>query len=489
MDKDVLNSLKGSFGLASKLVSHSVGEVSKRIAKGDESRRGSGSATNLYFKPQDQTPHFGLVPTLAFIEAQDDSRFNFNILKNFTMSGAEKAFVAGLHALIVGKVDEAKAKLREATRQGSDSKVQLTDAYFTLGCVMLSLEEPKEAITNFKTALLAQQSLGKTLVKYLPTFHASVPLTDHSGFCFFPDLLGLSVLLALALHLNGETEEAIQSLDQILGIMPGEAVAEFFINLLRMEVGQHREVFSSLQKTLPDSNIRVACMILLGRACVALGDPVTAREIFRKALQKDYLDPVLRLDLRHCLGEALAAEGWANDAVEEFQSVKSEKANYRAMNKRLSLAPEGPAPAPAPTAKTEIKAAPEPPPTPVKEPEQPEPAPTEEPGEAQPETAAAPAPVPESSGPLVLYCEERGIDQELTEEPLVIGREEGDLVLDGDSAASRLHARLFFDKGRYWIEDLGSTNGTWVNRHRIRRKVELQRGDLVQVGETSFYLR
>lgn len=483
MDKEVLNSLKGSFGLASKLVSHSVGEVSKRIAGGDDSRRGGGggSATNLYFKPQDQTPHFGLIPRLSFIEVQDDSRFNFNLLKNLTMSAAEKSFVAGLHALIVGKTDEAKAKMREATRQGGDNKVQLTDAYFTLGCLMLSLEEPREAITNFKTALLAQQSLGKTLVKYLPTFHASVPLTDHSGFCFFPDLLGLSVLLALALHLNGETEEAIASLDQILGIMPGEPVAEFFVNLLRMNTGQHREVFASLQKTLPDSNIRVACMILLGRACVALGDPVTAREIFRKALQKDYLDPVLRLDLRHCLGEALAAEGWANDAVEEFQGVKREKANYRALSRRLSLSPEAPStqlpkpPEPAPVAAPE----PEPEPEPVQKPE-PEPAP-----EAPPE----PTPEPPASGALTLSCQDRGIELELGQNPVVIGREEGDLVLEGDTAASRMHARLFFENGRHWVEDLGSTNGTWVNRHRIRRKVELQRGDLIQVGETSFYLQ
>lgn len=479
MDKDVLNSLKGSFGIASKLVSRGVDEVSKAIKKDDSK---SSSATGLYYKPQDSSPVFGLVPKLAFIEAQDDSRFNFNLLRNLTMSGAEKAFVTGLHALVVGKTDEARARLKEATRQGNDSKVQLTDAYFVLGCVHLSLNEYSDAISAFKTALLAQQALGRSLVRYLPTFHASLPLTDHSGFCFFPDLLGLSVVLALAQHLDGDTKDAIGSLEQILGIMPGEPVAEFFVNLLRSQAQEHRAVFTALQKTLPDSNIRVAAMILLGRACVALGDPVTAREIFRKALQKEYLDPVLRLDLRHSLGEALNAEGWANDAVEEFQAVRAEKPDYRAMHKRLARPGEDSVETSAVAA---AKPAPKATPRPAAEAASP-------PVAAAPTAPAAEPPPSEpilESGPVTrLVCEEREIDMELGEEPIMIGREEGHIQLEGDSAASRLHAQILFDKDRYWVEDLGSTNGTWVNRHRITRRVELHRGDLVQIGETSLRL-
>ena len=63
-------------------------------------------------------------------------------------------------------------------------------------------------------------------------------------------------------------------------------------------------------------------------------------------------------------------------------------------------------------------------------------------------------------------------------------------MLGGDTAASRLHAQISQDEdGRVYVEDLGSTNGTWVNQHRVGRKVELHRGDWLQVGETTFQLR
>lgn len=481
MDKDVLNSLKGGFGLAGKLVSRGVDEVSRAIKK-DET--GVARATGLYFVPQDTSPDFGGRPSIRFVEPQDDGRFDFNFLRNLTMSGAEKAFIQGMHALLVGRPQDSVARLREATRAGGESKVQLTDAYFVLGYLLLSQGEPKEAERNFKTALLAQQGLSRSLSRYLPSFHAALPLTEHSCFCFYPDLLGLNLGLAMALRLGGQVEEAIHTMEQLLGIMPGDPVADFFVNLFRLEAGQHREVFGALQKTLPDSNIQVAGVVLLGRACIALGDPVTAREIFRKALQKEYIDPTLRLDLRHALGEALAAEGWANDAVDEFQAIKREKPGYQPLHKRMGLEPreaEEPAPArelpPQPPALSESAGQPAPPSAP--------PAPTTP--EAPSAVPAAPPPL--QTGPIEkLVCPEREIDHVLNEQTVVIGREEGDLVLEGDTAASRLHAQVVFDKGGYWVEDLGSTNGTWVNRHRISRRVELHRGDVLQIGETTFQI-
>ncbi len=482
MDKDdVLSSVKAGFGLAGKLVGKGVDEVSKAITKGEEGRPGKG--TGLYFFPQDASPEFGLIPVLRFLEPQDDSRFDFNILRNLTMSAGEKAFVGGLHALLCGNLREARSKLQEATRKGKDSKVQLTDAYFTLGCLLLQEEEPEEAIKSFRTATLAQQSLGKGLSKYLPSLHASLPLTEQSCFCLFPDLRGLNLATSLALRLIGRVDEAVMTLDQLLGIMPGEPTVEFFINLFRSELGEHRKVFESLQTTLPDSNIQVANVVLLGKSCVALGDPVTAREIFRKALQSSHLDPTLRLDLRHSLGEALAAEGWANDAVEEFQAVKSEKPGYESLMKRFGLGDK--------------KAVKEEPPV-LPSPTPPLPAPSPEPpagpqSKAPTETKLAPPPekpplVDPSGKASKLVCEARELEVELGQETLSIGREEGEIVLEGDTAASRLHAQITCEEEVFYIEDLGSTNGTWVNRHKITRKVELHRGDLVQIGETSFHV-
>ncbi|MDA8295291.1 MAG: FHA domain-containing protein [Actinomycetota bacterium] len=58
------------------------------------------------------------------------------------------------------------------------------------------------------------------------------------------------------------------------------------------------------------------------------------------------------------------------------------------------------------------------------------------------------------------------------------------VTLDGDSYASSLHARVFPRNGEVWIEDLGSTNGTYVNERRLEAPARLRRGDRVRVGGT-----
>ena len=76
------------------------------------------------------------------------------------------------------------------------------------------------------------------------------------------------------------------------------------------------------------------------------------------------------------------------------------------------------------------------------------------------------------------------LDQEIT-----IGRNEKcGLVLD-DTYVSQMHARIFAKGDAYMIEDLGSTNGTYLNRRRITSAAELQRGDQVKIGKTVLELR
>ena len=62
------------------------------------------------------------------------------------------------------------------------------------------------------------------------------------------------------------------------------------------------------------------------------------------------------------------------------------------------------------------------------------------------------------------------------------------LVLD-DTYVSQVHARIFAKGDGFALEDLGSTNGTYLNRRRITAPVELQRGDLVKIGKTVLELR
>ncbi len=67
----------------------------------------------------------------------------------------------------------------------------------------------------------------------------------------------------------------------------------------------------------------------------------------------------------------------------------------------------------------------------------------------------------------------------------VIGRSRDcDIVLD-DAGVSRRHAELREDGGRWVIEDLGSTNGVYVNGHQLHGPHALQPGDRVEVGSTK----
>ena len=71
----------------------------------------------------------------------------------------------------------------------------------------------------------------------------------------------------------------------------------------------------------------------------------------------------------------------------------------------------------------------------------------------------------------------------------IIGRaDKCHLVLD-DAYVSQMHARIFSKDSSYMVEDLGSTNGTYVNRRRISGPAELQRGDQVKIGKTVLEMR
>jgi hypothetical protein len=68
---------------------------------------------------------------------------------------------------------------------------------------------------------------------------------------------------------------------------------------------------------------------------------------------------------------------------------------------------------------------------------------------------------------------------------LTIGRAAGCAVsVPDDTYVSQLHARVFQRDGVAYVEDLGSTNGTYLNGLRVGTAAPLRRGDRVQVGST-----
>jgi hypothetical protein len=82
----------------------------------------------------------------------------------------------------------------------------------------------------------------------------------------------------------------------------------------------------------------------------------------------------------------------------------------------------------------------------------------------------------------------RGQTYELADE-LTVGRAVGcQITLDDDTYVSQLHARLFRRDGQVFVEDLGSTNGTFLNRRKVSSAVPLNRGDRLQMGKTVMEL-
>ena len=66
---------------------------------------------------------------------------------------------------------------------------------------------------------------------------------------------------------------------------------------------------------------------------------------------------------------------------------------------------------------------------------------------------------------------------------LMIGRDSSNEIVINDAEVSRRHARLTFQGGKYVLEDLGSTNGTFVNGQRLTGPRVLKPGEVVSFGE------
>jgi hypothetical protein len=99
------------------------------------------------------------------------------------------------------------------------------------------------------------------------------------------------------------------------------------------------------------------------------------------------------------------------------------------------------------------------------------------PGKAQPKVPPAGA-----------HLYNKGTDERfpLTQSVSKIGRDQtNSIALPKDSYISRHHAWVLFIKGSYWVEDLGSTNGTLLNGELLTERKQIFPGDCLKLGRTE----
>jgi chromosome segregation ATPase len=89
----------------------------------------------------------------------------------------------------------------------------------------------------------------------------------------------------------------------------------------------------------------------------------------------------------------------------------------------------------------------------------------------------------------LVYSDVDGIDRSfsLGPDPVLVGRAAECAIRSDDPRVSRTHARIFFDEGSVWIEDLGSSNGVFVGPEKIKRAL-MPIGEIVLVGSLMLRL-
>ena len=91
---------------------------------------------------------------------------------------------------------------------------------------------------------------------------------------------------------------------------------------------------------------------------------------------------------------------------------------------------------------------------------------------------------------LVLLDEQGGrVSTHRLDGVIEIGREASSTIRSNDTYISTHHARISNRNGSWYVEDLGSTNGTYLNQRRVTIPSEISPGDRIRVGKTVLEVR
>jgi hypothetical protein len=91
---------------------------------------------------------------------------------------------------------------------------------------------------------------------------------------------------------------------------------------------------------------------------------------------------------------------------------------------------------------------------------------------------------------VVLEPADRRGEEFLLGEEVTVGRAGGcGVAIPDDTFVSQLHARVFRRDGHLYVEDLGSTNGTYLNQRQVTSVSPMRKGDKLQIGKTTMEVR
>ena len=82
-----------------------------------------------------------------------------------------------------------------------------------------------------------------------------------------------------------------------------------------------------------------------------------------------------------------------------------------------------------------------------------------------------------------------GMSIDLTDQQITMGRANDATLVLNDDYASTYHARIFPQDGQWLVEDLGSTNGTYLDRQKVARPTPVPVGVPIRIGKTVLELR
>ena len=83
----------------------------------------------------------------------------------------------------------------------------------------------------------------------------------------------------------------------------------------------------------------------------------------------------------------------------------------------------------------------------------------------------------------------QGVSIDLADQQITMGRANDATLVLNDDYASTYHARIFPQDGQWLVEDLGSTNGTYLDRQKVTRPIPVPVGVPIRIGKTVLELR